>query len=78
MVCLSIGLEAQAQALAVEGKTVMFVAAAGRVAGIIAVADTLKPEAADAVASLQDFGLEVIIITGDNMQTARAVAGSLG
>ena len=72
------GLEAQAQALAVEGKTVMFVAAAGRVAGIIAVADTLKPEAADAVASLQHIGLEVIVLTGDNLQTARAVAGSLG
>ena len=72
------GLEAQAQALAAEGKTVMFVAAAGRVAGIIAVADTLKPEAVEAVAALQNFGLEVIILTGDNLQTARAVAGSLG
>ena len=72
------GLEGQAQALAAQGKTVMFVAAAGRVVGIIAVADTLKPESANAVASLQQFGLEVVIITGDNMQTARAVAGSLG
>ena len=72
------GLEAQAQALAAQGKSVMFVAAAGRVVGIIAVADTLKPEAANAVASLQQFGLEVIILTGDNLQTARAVASSLG
>ncbi len=72
------GLEEQAQGLAAQGKTVMFVAAAGRVAGIIAVADILKPEASEAVASLKDLGLEVIILTGDNLQTARAVAGSLG
>jgi len=61
-----------------EGKTAMLVAADGRLAGIVAVADTLKPEAEDAVAALRKEGIEVVLLTGDNKQTAAAIAGQLG
>lgn len=61
-----------------EGKTAMLVAADGRLAGIIAVADTLKPEAKEAVAALRGEGIEVILLTGDNRRTAQAIAEQLG
>ena len=72
------GLEAQAAALAAEGKTVMYVARGSRVLGMLAASDTLKPEAKSVVAQLKQRGQEVIILTGDREETARAVAGSLG
>ena len=71
-------LEAQAAELASEGKTVMYVARGDRVLGLLAASDTLKPEAESVVAHLKQRGLEVIILTGDREETARAVAGSLG
>jgi Cu+-exporting ATPase len=61
-----------------EGKTAMLVAKDGVLAGIVAVADTLKPEAADAVAALRGEGVEVIMLTGDNRRTADAIAKQLG
>ncbi|MBI2099623.1 heavy metal translocating P-type ATPase [Candidatus Uhrbacteria bacterium] len=61
-----------------EGKTTVLVSLDGRVRGIIAIADTLKPEAKEAVASLKKLGLEVIMITGDNERTARAIAKEVG
>ena len=61
-----------------EGKTVLFLAAEGRIAGLIALADTLKPGAADAVADLKKLGLEVDMITGDNERTARSIAEQAG
>lgn len=61
-----------------EGKTAMIVGADGRPVGIIAVADTLKPEAAEAVAALRSEGIEVILLTGDNERTATAIASQLG
>ena len=61
-----------------EGKTAMLVAAGGRLAGVIAVADTLKPEAKEAVAELKDQRVEVIMLTGDNRRTAEAIARELG
>jgi Cu+-exporting ATPase len=61
-----------------EGKTAMLVALDGRVVGVVADADTVKPSAADAVADLQERGLDVHMITGDNERTARAVAEELG
>ncbi len=61
-----------------EGKTAMLVAVDGRLAGIIAVADTLKPEAKDAVAALQREGIEVILLSGDNARTAQAIGQALG
>lgn len=61
-----------------QGKTVMLAAVDGRYAGMVAVADTVKPSAQAAVARLQSMGVEVIMMTGDNARTARAVAGQVG
>ena len=72
------GLEAQAAGLAEAGNTPMFVAVDGRAAGIISVADTIKPSAGKAVRMLQDQGIEVAMMTGDNRATAQAVATKLG
>lgn len=62
---------------AAEGKTAMFVAVDGALEGIIAVADTVKTEAADAVAEMHRMGLEVVMMTGDNARTAQAVASEV-
>jgi Cu+-exporting ATPase len=70
--------EAALTKLEAEGKTAMLVAKDGTLAGIIAVADTLKPEAAGAVAALRREGVEVIMLTGDNRRTAEAIAKELG
>ena len=64
--------------LEAEGKTAMLVGRDGGLAGIIAVADTLKPEAQEAVSALQQEGIEVILLTGDNQRTAQAIAAQLG
>ena len=63
--------------LAGEGKTLMFLAREGRVLGVFALADTLKEHAVEAVASLKEMGLEVIMLTGDNRQTAEAIGKQL-
>ncbi len=68
----------KAEELEKAGKTVMFVALAGRPAGIIAVADTLKENSRDAVARLHRLGLQVLMITGDNRRTAEAIAKQVG
>jgi Cu+-exporting ATPase len=47
-------------------------------AGVIAIADTIKPNAKDAIAALKEMGLEVVMMTGDNRRTAQAVALSVG
>ena len=67
-----------AEELEAAGKTVMFVAADGQPAGLIAVADTLKEHAAETVATLHRMGLEVAMITGDNRRTAEAIARQVG
>ncbi|HUS16126.1 MAG TPA: heavy metal translocating P-type ATPase [Chloroflexia bacterium] len=72
------GLGDQAAALAAQGKTPMYVAADGQAAGVIAVADTLKPESAEAVRELQALGLEVWMLTGDNAATAQTIAQAVG
>jgi len=72
------GLAKEAERLADEGKTPMFVAVDGRAAGIIAVADTLKPHSQEAVAAFHRLGLEVAMITGDNRRTAQAIARQVG
>jgi Cu+-exporting ATPase len=64
--------------LSEEGKTPMFVAVDGQVAGIVAVADVLKPNSKSAVARLREMGLEVIMLTGDNERTAAAIAREVG
>jgi Cu+-exporting ATPase len=61
-----------------EGKTAMLLATGGTLAGVIAVADTLKPEAKQAVAELRAEGIEVVMLTGDNERTAQAIARQLG
>jgi len=61
-----------------EGKTVMILAYDGEALGVIAVADTLKPNSAEAVKKLQRMGIEVVMLTGDNERTAKAIAGKLG
>ena len=75
--CLN-GLEARAQDLSQQGKTPMFVAMDGEVAGIIAVADMLRPEAKEAVEAMRHLGLEVVMLTGDNRRTAEAIASQVG
>jgi P-type Cu+ transporter len=71
-------LDTHAAALAQTGATPMFVAVDGRVAGLIAVADTIKPESREAVAELKALGLEVWMLTGDNRITADAIAREAG
>jgi Cu+-exporting ATPase len=72
------GLEARAAGLSGEGKTPMFIGVDGRAAGIVAVADTLKPNSKEAVAELHRLGLEVVMLTGDNRRTAEAIARQAG
>ncbi|QSX36493.1 heavy metal translocating P-type ATPase [Shewanella sedimentimangrovi] len=66
------------QALADEAKTPMYLAVDGQLAAIIAVADPIKPDSVDAIRRLQKDGIRVVMITGDNRATARAVAAKVG
>ncbi len=61
-----------------EGKTLMILAVDGRVAGVVAAADTLKPTAKQAISAMKELGLEVIMITGDNKKTAETIGKTLG
>jgi Cu+-exporting ATPase len=70
--------EAKADTLRAEGKTAMFVAVDGALAGIVAVADPIKESTTQAIRELHALGLRVIMATGDNERTAQAVAGKLG
>jgi Cu+-exporting ATPase len=67
-----------AAGLAAEGKTPVYVAVDGRLAGVIAVADRIKEGSKESVAALGQLGLEVVMLTGDNRQTAEAVARAVG
>ena len=71
-------LSEKTEALRGDGKTVMFVVFDGALAGLVAVADRIKPTTAAAIQALHDSGLKIIMATGDNERTARAVAKSLG
>jgi P-type Cu+ transporter len=71
-------LAADAERLAGMGRTAMFVAVDGALAGLIAVADPIKPTSRDAVKRLREMGLEVVMLTGDNRRTAEAVARDAG
>jgi Cu+-exporting ATPase len=71
-------LAAEAERLEGEGKTAVRIAVGGRAAGLIAIADTLRPEAPEAVAELERLGLEVTMLTGDNRRTAEAIARQAG
>ena len=67
----------QATALAAAGKTAMFVAIDGTFAGLLAVADPVKPDSAAAVAALQQLGIEVVMLTGDHPAAAAAIAAQV-
>ena len=71
-------LEERASELEAAGKTVMFAAVAGEPAGLVAVADTAKEDAAASVRALRDRGLDVVMMTGDNRRTAEAIARRVG
>ena len=68
----------EARRLAGQGKTPIYVAAGGRIEGLVAVADTLKPDSPAAVAALRGRGIEVVMLTGDGRLTAEAVAAQAG
>ncbi|NIP99319.1 MAG: heavy metal translocating P-type ATPase, partial [Nitrospinaceae bacterium] len=72
------GFQDRIQALARKGKTPMVFSVDGKAAGLIAAADQVKPHAREAVANLQAMGLDVVMISGDNEYTARAVGAELG
>ncbi|MBT3363304.1 MAG: copper-translocating P-type ATPase [Chloroflexi bacterium] len=72
------GLDKEANRLWENGKTAMFVAADGVAIGIIAVADTLKPNAKQAIDKLHSMGVKVVMLTGDNERTAAAIAKEVG
>ena len=71
-------LDARAEAAASVGRTPMYVAVERQPAGLIAVADPIKPASAEAVAAIRRLGLEAIMLTGDNPRTAESVAQSVG
>ena len=71
-------LERKADELSNQGKTPMFVTVDKKPAGIVAVADTLKENSKAAVEALHRMGIEVVMITGDNLRTAEAIAGQIG
>jgi len=71
-------LENESDILANKGKTPMYIAIAGKLSGIIAVADVVKESSARAIMKLQSMGIKVTMITGDNMKTAQAIANQVG
>jgi P-type Cu+ transporter len=72
------GLDQKANDLWAKGKTVMFLGIDGQVVGLIALADTIKPDARDVVQQLHKAGIEVAMVTGDNQRTAEAIARQAG
>ena len=71
-------LSTQVSELAEQGKTPMYVAVDGKLAGVIAVADTVKESSRGAIKRLQEMGIKVVMITGDNKKTAAAIASQVG
>jgi len=72
------GLGEEAEQLRAKGKTVMFLGIDNHIAGIVALADTLKPNAKAAMDALHNMGIEVMMLTGDNQRTAEAIAQQVG
>ena len=72
------GLGDHADAFAASGKTPTLVAIDGRVTGVLAISDTIRPEAKSAIDALHDAGIQAVIITGDNRRAAEAIAADLG
>ena len=67
----------QIDSLQSQGKTVMVLVRENRLSGLISVSDTLKPESAEAINRLHNYGLKVVMLTGDNLQTAQAIASQV-
>ena len=78
MVSIPDDIKAKADRLAEEGKTPIFFATEGRLAGVIAVADVIKEDSAQAIKELKDLGLHVVMLTGDNERTAKAIGQKAG
>ena len=75
---LPAALAQQAEKLASEGKTPLFFGGAGRLLGVIAVADTIKEDSPEAIRQLQNMGIRVVMLTGDNQRTADAIGRQAG
>ena len=75
---LPAALAQQAEKLASEGKTPLFFSGAGRLLGVIAVADTIKEDSPEAIRQLQNMGIRVVMLTGDNQRTADAIGRQAG
>ena len=75
---LPAALAQQAEKLASEGKTPLFFGGAGRLLGVIAVADTIKEDSPEAIRQLQNMGIRVVMLTGDNQRTAAAIGRQAG
>lgn len=73
-----LGLETKAEELAQDGKTPIFVAFSGQIAGLVGIADTLKDSSIHAVQRLKEMGIEVVMLTGDRKKTAEAIARKAG
>ena len=71
-------LQTQAAALAAQGKTPLFFGGAGRLLGVIAVADTIKEDSPQAIRELRNMGIRVVMLTGDNQRTAEAIGRQAG
>ena len=78
MADLSDSLMNEAEKLSAEGKTPLFFAGDGKALGIIAVADTLKPDSPRAISELRNMGIRVVMLTGDNQRTAKAIGKQAG
>ena len=77
-VAVSEAMRSAAAKLAEDGKTPLFIAGNGALLGVIAVADVVKEDSAQAIAALRDMGCEVVLLTGDNRRTAEAIARQVG
>ena len=72
------GLEIEAKKLQTQAKSVIWAAVDGKAAGLIAVADTIKPGSKEAIAQMHQLGLQVVMVTGDNRATAESIGNALG
>jgi Cu+-exporting ATPase len=77
-IAVLVSLEASAEQLQEDGKTVMYIAIGGKPAGMLSVADPIKASTAEAIDALHALGLKIVMLTGDNRRTAAAVAKQLG
>jgi Cu+-exporting ATPase len=78
MVSIPEGFDERISALELEGKTAVLVAAGGQMAGVIAIADTIKDTTRDAITEFKKMGVRIVMITGDNKRTADAIARQIG